>query len=68
MVIKQKKSNFKILDCTLRDGGYVNDFNFGEKNIHKIVNGLYSSNVDIIELGFLTNDPSTSDRTIFKYV
>jgi 4-hydroxy 2-oxovalerate aldolase len=68
MVIKQKKSNFKILDCTLRDGGYVNDFNFGEKNIHKIVNGLYSSNVDIIELGFLTNDPSTSDRTIFNSV
>ncbi len=23
------KSNIKILDCTLRDGGYVNSWNFG---------------------------------------
>ena len=28
--------NVKILECTLRDGGYVNDWNFGKKNIKKI--------------------------------
>lgn len=47
--------NICILDCTLRDGGYCNQWKFGYKNIRKIVNGLEDARVDIIELGFLTN-------------
>lgn len=45
----------KILDCTLRDGGYVNNWNFGKVNLLKIINNLVKANVDIIECGFLTN-------------
>ena len=45
----------KVLDCTLRDGGYCNDWNFGSDNIKKITAGLCEANVDIIECGFLTN-------------
>ena len=30
----------QILDCTLRDGGYCNQWKFGEKNKKIIVNGL----------------------------
>ena len=26
-----KMDNIKVLDCTLRDGGYINDWNFGKK-------------------------------------
>jgi 4-hydroxy 2-oxovalerate aldolase len=68
MVTKQKESNFKLLDCTLRDGGYVNDFKFGKDNIHKIVNGLNSTNVDIIELGFLKNGTYDPNQTIFSSI
>ncbi len=35
---KEDKNNIKILDCTLRDGGYVNDWNFGKENIEGIIN------------------------------
>ena len=34
--------DIKILDCTLRDGGYVNKWNFGYNNIVKIVKKLNS--------------------------
>ncbi len=44
-----------ILDCTLRDGGYCNKWNFGEKNIHRVIKGLVAANVDIIECGYITN-------------
>ena len=44
-----------VLDCTLRDGGYCNQWSFGRKNIHKIINNLVAANVEIIECGFLTN-------------
>ena len=50
----------KILDCTLRDGGYINDWNFGEANIKQIVNSLSDANVDLIELGYIDKKGSDS--------
>lgn len=44
-----------ILDCTLRDGGYCNDFVFGYENIREIIINLVNAQIDIIECGFLTN-------------
>lgn len=43
----------KLLDCTLRDGGYVNDWEFRYDNLNSVFERLVSSNVDIIEVGFL---------------
>lgn len=45
----------QVLDCTLRDGGYCNEWRFGKDNIRKIVTGLVEADIDIIECGFLTN-------------
>ncbi len=44
-----------VLDCTLRDGGYCNEWEFGFDNAGKITLGLVEANVDIIECGFVTN-------------
>lgn len=44
-----------VLDCTLRDGGYCNEWQFGFENAKKITAGLVEANVDIIECGFITN-------------
>lgn len=48
-------NNILTLDCTLRDGGYCNQWNFKENNIKKIITALVASNIDIIECGYLTN-------------
>ena len=48
-------NKIEILDCTLRDGGYCNQWNFGSDNIKKIISGLVDSDIEIIECGFLTN-------------
>lgn len=51
----------KLLDCTLRDGGYVNDWEFGHDNIVTIFERLISAGVDILEVGFLDDRrPSTA--------
>lgn len=47
--------NIKVLDCTLRDGGYVNDWCFGDANAKKIVAATSGSGADIVELGFIRN-------------
>ena len=43
----------ELLDCTLRDGGYVNDWEFGHDNIVILFERLVSSEVDYIEIGFM---------------
>ena len=42
-----------LLDCTLRDGGYINDWEFGHEKIIEIFERLVSSKVEFIEIGFL---------------
>lgn len=61
-------NNIQLLDCTLRDGGHVNNFNFGKQNIEKIVDGLSSSRIDFIELGFLKNCVHDLNQTLFNFV
>ena len=48
--------NIHILDCTLRDGGYVNDWEFDDKDSLKTIQTLLGANIDIIECGFLDKD------------
>lgn len=55
-----------ILDCTLRDGGYCNQWRFGFDNKRKIINGLLKSNIDIIECGYLT-DKVLPDRETTQF-
>ena len=45
-------SKINLLDCTLRDGGYLNDWEFGQDNIINIFERLVSAGLDIIEIGF----------------
>ncbi|MGN0452383.1 MAG: aldolase catalytic domain-containing protein [Ruminococcus sp.] len=55
-----------VLDCTLRDGGYCNQWKFGFDNIKRITQGLVESGIDIIECGFLTQ-ATTYNSNISKY-
>lgn len=51
-----KKLNFKILDCTIRDGGYVNNWFFSTKFVREAYRLLSKSGVDVIEIGFRGTD------------
>ncbi|MGN0564295.1 MAG: aldolase catalytic domain-containing protein [Candidatus Heritagella sp.] len=58
-------SQIRLLDCTLRDGGYINDWRFGEAVIRDILENLSQSGMDIIECGFLTDTPADRDCSLF---
>lgn len=58
----------KLLDCTLRDGGYVNNWSYGKENIINITRELENTNVEIIEIGFLKDEAYDDDRVIFNRV
>ena len=47
------EKNIRILDCTLRDGGHLNQGEFGEEVIKSTIQRLVDAKIDIIEVGFL---------------
>lgn len=59
-------SEIKLLDCTLRDGGYINDWNFGEYTIRDILSKLIESGVDYIEVGFLRDCAYEPNRSLYN--
>lgn len=61
-------SEVKLLDCTLRDGGHVNNFNFGKNNIINLIKLINSSKVDFIEIGFLSDTDFGLGKTKFNKV
>ena len=56
----------KILDCTLRDGGYYNKWDFDNSLVQKYLHAVNDANVDIIELGF-RNFPHDQFLGAFAY-
>lgn len=63
---KHKTRKIKLLDCTLRDGGIVIDFNFGIERMRWIKEILESSGVDYIECGYIDERKGSSEgRTCF---
>lgn len=51
-----------VLDCTLRDGGYINNWKFEKKNIQYILKCLLESKVEYIECGYFSNKAIYSEN------
>lgn len=61
--------NIEVLDCTLRDGGYVNNWKFEKEVSKNIIEGLAISGIEYIEVGFLDKTWNEDDFTTrFKSV
>jgi 4-hydroxy 2-oxovalerate aldolase len=59
----------KILDCTLRDGGYINDWEFSYKDSKEIIESLVDANINIIECGFVSQSKGNDENsTLFKEI
>jgi 4-hydroxy 2-oxovalerate aldolase len=46
------KKNITLIDCTLRDGGYYNNWDFSTSLVNSYINSVHKSGVDYIEIGF----------------
>ena len=57
--------NVYLLDCTLRDGGYINDWNFGEDTIKGFGKKIAQTGIEIFEVGFIKGDSYDPNKTVF---
>lgn len=58
--------NFSILDCTLRDGGYYNNWDFSPEVVQAYLAAMAQAKIDYVELG-LRNFPKTGFDGPFAY-
>lgn len=59
---------FNLLDCTLRDGGYITSWKFDEKAIRGLISGLIDANLDFVEVGYLNSKPYQAGTAIFNNI
>jgi len=45
-------NGLQVLDCTPRDGGYINNWHFDKKMVREIYRSVSNAGVDIFEVGF----------------
>lgn len=58
-------SRISLMDCTLRDGGFINEWRFGHGDMVNIFERSVSAGIDYIEVGFLDErEPFDIDRSI----
>ncbi|MDD6201941.1 MAG: aldolase catalytic domain-containing protein [Lachnospiraceae bacterium] len=55
----------RLLDCTLRDGGYINDWQFGQKAISDIGQKIAEAGVELFEVGFIKETEFSKDRAVY---
>ncbi len=61
--------SIKILDCTLRDGGYINDWAFADQKAYDILHALEASGVEIVECGYLNHAKGKEkNSTLYKHI
>ena len=47
-----KNEKLKILDCTLRDGGYYNNWDFDNELVEIYLKSMRDASIDVVEIGF----------------
>lgn len=57
-----------LLECTLRDGGYVTSWHFEEKVIKDMIQGLVDAGLDYIEVGYLNHKAYETGTTQFSSI
>lgn len=54
------RPEIKVIDCTVRDGGLMNKWQFDDEFVRTVYQGLNSAGVDYMEIGYLSSEKAFS--------
>lgn len=54
------RPEIKVIDCTVRDGGLMNKWQFTDDFVRKVYTALTEANVDYMEIGYLSSESAFS--------
>ena len=55
MILEKRSDKIELLDCTIRDGGYLNNWEFTDEEVVDCYKAVSDSGYDYFEIGFRTN-------------
>jgi len=63
------RSQIKVLDCTIRDGGLINKWQFNDDFVRKVYVALSNAGVDYMEMGYKSSEKyfSRNDNGDWKF-
>lgn len=61
------REKIKVLDCTIRDGGLINNHLFNDEFVKKAFKALSAAGVDYVELGYKNSRKLFSDNEFGKW-
>lgn len=54
------RKEIKVVDCTIRDGGLMNKWQFSDEFVKAVYDGLVEAGVDYMEIGYLSSESAFS--------
>ncbi|NQT21960.1 MAG: nucleoid-structuring protein H-NS [Candidatus Omnitrophica bacterium] len=63
------REQIKVLDCTIRDGGLINNHDFDRRFVREVYKAISASGIDYIELGYKNSKKlfSTKEYGLWKF-
>lgn len=58
------RPEIKVIDCTVRDGGLMNKWQFTDKFVRKVYTALTEAGVDYMEIGYLSSESAFSRNEV----
>ena len=56
------KEDIKVMDCTVRDGGLMNKWQFSDEFVRGVYNACEEAGVDYMEIGYISSEKAFSRR------
>ena len=67
VIINKRIDNPELVDCTIRDGGYLNNWNYTDEEIIDCYKAVTKAGFDYFEIGFKTNKELLSGKGKWCY-
>ena len=64
---RKDANDVKLIDCTLRDGGYLNNWKFTKKQVVSCYRAVSNAGFDYFEIGFRSNPTFIKGKGIWCY-
>lgn len=58
------RKEIKVIDCTVRDGGLMNNWQFSDAFVRGVYNSLVEAGIDYMEIGYLSSKDAFDDKVV----
>ena len=67
IILEKRSDKIELLDCTIRDGGYLNNWNFSDEEVLDCYKAVTEAGYEYFEIGFRTNKDSLLNKGKWCY-